>query len=124
MSTIGLWFNTFVHDDKVLVVLLLVAIDFVLGVLAALKTHTFKMHYVAQFAQDDILAKVVPYFVVYAGALTAGHTNIIIPGLDLGIVAGAVYVAVVAAMVASIYGSLRQLGLPAIVPSSLDHALT
>lgn len=124
MTTIGLWFHTFIRDEKVLVILLLVAIDFVLGVLAAVKTKTFKLSYVAAFAHDDLLAKVVPYFVVYAAALTAGQTDIVIPGLDLGIVAGTLFGIVVAAMVGSIYKSLRDLGLPALVPANIDGALT
>lgn len=103
------WVHTFFHDDKVLVVLLLIALDFILGVSAALYTKTFKMSYIAAFARDDILEKVVPYFALYAAALADGHMNIIIPGVDLGIIAGSVYALIVAAMVASILKSLKDL---------------
>ena len=107
---LAIWAHTFFTDAKVQSLLLLVLIDFVLGVMAALKAKTFQFDYVATFAKDDLLGKVVPYFTIYVGALVAGKTNMVIPDLNFGVVAMAVYVAVVAAMAGSIKGSLQNLG--------------
>lgn len=105
------WVTTFAHDEKVKVALFLVLVDLVLGVAASFKQGTFKFNYLADFAKNDILGKLVPYFALYVLALVAGSADIVIPGLDFGVFAGAAYVALVAAMSASILGSLAGLGI-------------
>lgn len=109
---LNVWLRTFALDDKVHILLLLALADFVFGVAAALKLGTFRLSYVADFLRNDILQKLVPYFALYALALVAGGTDIVIPGLDFGVVAGAAYVGFVAAMVASVLNSFMELGLP------------
>ena len=103
------WLNTFLHDQKVHVALLLVAADLVFGVAAAFKEGNFRFSYVADFLRNDILQKLLPYFGIYVFALIAGGTSVVIPGLDFGLIAGAVYALVVAAWVASILGSIAVL---------------
>jgi phage-related holin len=100
---VGVWLREFANDDKVHVALFLVIIDFILGVCAAVKAGTFRMSYIADFARNDILYKLLPYFALYAAALVAGSVDIVIPGLDFGVFAGAFY--------ASILNSLTSLGL-------------
>jgi hypothetical protein len=111
----GQLIGTFFHDGKVEAALVVVALDFVFGVLAAFKLKTFRLSYVADFGRNDILFKLVPYFVLYSAALVAGGQDILIPGIDLGVVAGAAYVGFMAAWVASVLSSLQDLGIaPAI----------
>lgn len=103
------WVSTFLHDSKIHIALLLVAADFVLGVGAAFKARNFRLSYIADFLRNDILQKLLPYFAVYVFALVAGHITLGIPGLDFGLVAGAVYVAVVGAWTGSILNSIAIL---------------
>lgn len=111
---LGQMLSVFMHDAKVEAAVAVVALDFVLGVLAALKAGTFRLSYVADFGRNDIAFKLAPYFVLYSGALVAGNQNIVIPGIDLGVIAGAAYVGFMAAWVGSILKSLADLGLPSL----------
>lgn len=122
--TFGQLLREFFTDDLLKIVLLLVALDFALGVAAALKTGTFRFSYIADYLRNDFGFKVVPWFIVYAGAELAGDVDIIIPGLDLSEVAGGVYATLVAAMIASILNSLNELREAPRQPQSLKLALT
>ena len=106
---IGVLLDTFFHDDKVGIAILLVVLDFILGVLAAFKRGNFRLSYIADFARNDIAFKLAPYFALYAGALVAGQEHFLIEGLDLGMAAGAFYGAIVLAWVGSITNSLMEL---------------
>jgi len=104
--------NAFWNDGKVDVLVALIALDFVLGVFVALKARTFRLSYVADFLRKDVVFKIGGYFALYAASYYAGQEDILsIPGLDLGVVAGAAYVTVVAAMVGSILNSISELGI-------------
>lgn len=109
--TFGQLLHQFFADDKLKIALVLVFIDFVLGVTAAVKLGTFRLAYISDLARNDVLFKLVPWFVVYAGALVAGQQSIVINGVTIGTAAGALYALVVAAIGASIANSLLQLGL-------------
>jgi len=104
------WLTQFANDTKVQAILLLLLADFVLGVAAALKTGTFRLSYVADLLKNDVLGKVLPYFAFYVLAIVAGSQNIIIPGLDFGIIAGSAYALVVAALGGSVLSSIADLG--------------
>lgn len=103
--------QAFWNDGKVEVLVILVALDFVLGILAALKLGIFRLSYVADFLRKDVLFKMGAYLGLYAGAYYAGDADIVIDGLDLGVLAGSAYVVILAAMVGSILNSVRELGL-------------
>lgn len=105
-------FNAFIHDTKVHIALLLVLLDFIFGVGAAFKLGIFRMSYVMDFMKNDILFKLVPYFALFAAAEFAGNEDMVIPGLDLGLIAGAAYAGLLAAWVGSILNSLAELRLP------------
>lgn len=109
--TFGQLLSTFFHDDKVGIALLLVALDLILGILAAFKLGTFRLSYVADFLRNDVAFKLVPYFILYVAAIVAGQESFLIDGLDIGLVAGGTYGVLVLAWTGSILGSLRQLGL-------------
>lgn len=105
------WLVTFADDTKVQILLLLLAADFVFGVGAAIKEGTFRLSYIADILKRDLLGKVLPYFGVYVLALVQGHENLIIPGLDFGVIAGAAYGIAVLSMVGSLLNSLAAFGL-------------
>lgn len=111
------WLHTFLNDTKVQALVLLVIADFVLGASAALKLGVFRFSYVADFLRNDIAFKLLPYFAFYVFALVAGSVDLVIPGLDFGAVAGAVYGLLVVAWVGSILKSAAEL-FPGIGPDS------
>lgn len=106
------WLVEFAHDDKLVAALIAVALDFFLGVFAAIKMGTFRLSYVADFARNDLIFKLFPWMVFYILALVAGGVDIVIPGLDLGFIAGTIYAGIMVAWVASILDSLKELGFP------------
>lgn len=120
---LNVWLHTFANDTKVHIALILVLADFVLGVIAALKVGNFRFSYVADFLRNDILFKLVPYFALYALALVAGGTSVVIPGLDFGVLAGAAYAVLVAAWVGSIVSSVRTLGIASAAPNKTANVL-
>lgn len=121
--TLGSMLHAFFADDKLKIALLVIFIDFVLGVLAAIKQGNFRLAYVSDFLRNDVGFKLVPWFVLYAGALVAGSQNLLIDGLDMGVVAGAAYATIIAAWVASILGSLNELRLAGGATQTLATAL-
>jgi hypothetical protein len=105
------WIVTFAHDDKLTIALIAILLDFLLGVIAAFRLGTFRLSYVYDFARNDVLFKLIPWFIFYVLALVAGGVDIVIPGLDLGLIAGAMYALMLAAWVGSILNSLTELGI-------------
>jgi len=104
-------FHSFFADTRTQIALLLVALDLVLGVIAGLVRGQFRLSFVADFARNDLLGKVVPFFGLYAGYLYAKHTDIVIPGLDLDVLMNGAWVLVSAALIGSLLNSLKDLGL-------------
>lgn len=110
--TLGGLLEKFWNDGKVDWLVLLIVLDFVLGVLVALKARTFRLSYVADFLRKDVIFKLGGYLALYAGAVYAGEAEVLgIPEFDPGLIAGAAYVVVVGAMVGSILNSVSELGL-------------
>ncbi len=112
MNTWGAILNAFMHDAQLKIAVILIFLDFVFGVLAAFHHGNFRASYVADFLRNDIAFKLVPWFFLYGGSKVAGHVDILIPGLDLGVLAGAAFATLAAAWTASILGSLAELRLP------------
>lgn len=107
----GKLLQEFITDDKFVVAAILIALDLVLGTAASFRLGTFRVSYLADFARNDILFKLVPWFTLFAAAEVAGSRDIVIPGLDVGALATAMFALVVAAWVGSIYSSLGDLGI-------------
>jgi hypothetical protein len=105
------FFQAFWNDGKVDVLIVLIAVDFLLGVIAALKSRTFRLAYIADFVRKDVVFKIGGYLVLYAASYFAGQADVVIDGLDMGVIAGAAFVVIVAAMVGSIFNSIKELGL-------------
>jgi hypothetical protein len=110
--TLGGLLERFWNDGKVDWIVLLVVLDFLLGVFVALKARTFRLSYIADFLRKDVIFKIGGYLVIYAGAVYAGEAEILgVPELDLGLLAGGAYAVVLAAMAGSIFNSVAELGL-------------
>lgn len=105
------------HDKQLQLVAVLIAADVIFGVAAALKTNTFSLSYIATFARDDVLGKVVPWFALYSfSKVVAGN---VVPGVDFGTLATATFALVTAALVGSLVTSLTDLGVP--IPQALSR---
>jgi hypothetical protein len=102
----------FFKDDRLAWVLLLLVLDLLLGVGVALYGKSFRLSYLADFARNDLLGKVFPWFVLYLGYKFAPNTDIVIPGLDLEVAMNAAWAVLLAALVGSILGSLKGFGVP------------
>lgn len=119
---LGTLLHQFFADGKVYAACAAITVDLVLGVLASLKLGTFRLSYVSDFLRNDVLFKLIPYFVLYSAAIVAGNTGIVIPGVDVGDAAMAAYAIVMAAWAGSIISSLAQLGIGAGTPKVLAGA--
>ena len=104
--------RSFFVDDRLAWVLLLLSLDFVLGAGGAILAGKFRLSYIADFARNDLLGKVFPWFVLYLGYKYAPSTDIIIPGFDLEVLMNAAWVALAAALVGSILASLKEFKVP------------
>ena len=112
--------NSFWNDERVQIAFLLVILDLLLGVVAALYLRKFRLSYISDVLRNDVLFKVLPFFALYAGYKYAGNADIVIPGLDLEVVMNASWAVVLAALVGSLVNSLRDLGLGAsLLPDSV-----
>jgi hypothetical protein len=100
---------SFAHDQQVGVVLSLIVADFILGVAAAFKLGTFRLTYLANFARNDLLGKVFPWFVVFALDKASSGTGIVGP-IDWSQANTVAFAAVTLAMAGSILKSLADFG--------------
>jgi len=116
--------HTFFTDGKVYAAAIAITLRLLLGVLAAWKVGTFRLSYLSDFMRNDVLFRLLPYFIVYAGAIVAGSASILIPGLDLGDVAMGLYAVMMASWAASIAASLLELKDAPQAPQSIKLALT
>ena len=107
--------NDFAHDKQLQAVLVLIVLDVVLGILAAVKLGQFAFSKVAAFLKDDVLGKVVPWFAIFAAAKFAPAVDVL--GIDLNQVQTVFWAAVVVALVASLASSANDLGIS--LPRSL-----
>lgn len=108
------FFHAFFADDRVETLLVLIALDLALGVIVSLKAGNFRLSFVADFARNDLLGKVAPFAVIYAGYLYARNVDIVIPGVDMEVVMNGVWVITLGALVGSLLGSIKDLGLSAL----------
>jgi len=111
---VGSFFHAFFEDARVQTLLVLITLDIALGVVAAVKLGNFRLSFVGDFARNDLLGKVVPFAFIYAAYLYARNVDLVIPGLDMEVVMNGVWAIVLAALVGSLLGSLKQLGLQAL----------
>jgi len=105
------FFHAFFEDVRVQTLLVLIALDLALGVIASVKLGNFRLSFVGDFARNDLLGKVAPFAVIYAGYIYARNVDLVIPGVDMEVVMNGVWAIVLAALVGSLLGSLKDLGL-------------
>ena len=110
---VGNWLHAAFNDTRVQIALLLLILDFLLGVVAAFldKEQGFRLSFVGDTLRTDVLGKMVPFFVLYGGYLYAGSADIVIPGLDMEVLMNAAWVVVLGTFIGSILSSLNDLGL-------------
>jgi hypothetical protein len=108
--------SSFAHDKQVGVVISLIVADLVLGVAAAFKMGTFRLTYLSNFARNDLLGKVFPWFVVFALDKASSSASIVGP-IDWSQANTIAFGAVTLAMAGSILSSLADFGvsLPATI---------
>ena len=109
----GALLNSFFEDTRTQIALLLIVLDVILGVLAVFvdSTQGFRLSYIGDFLRNDVLGKVVPFFVIYGGYKYAKNADLIIPGVDMEVIMNAVWLVVLAALGGSLFKSLSDMGL-------------
>lgn len=105
------FWHAFFEDARVQTLLVLIALDIALGVVVSVKMGNFRLSFIADFARNDLLGKVVPFAFIYAAYKYAGSVDLVIPGVDMEVIMDGVWALVLAALVGSLLGSLKQLGL-------------
>ena len=110
---IGNLLHAFFEDQRVQIALLILILDFVLGVVAALVDNSqgFRLSFISDTLRTDVLGKMVPFFVLYGGYKYAAGADIVIPGLDMELLMNGAWVIVLGAFAGSILSSLKDLGL-------------
>jgi len=108
------FFHAFFADARVQTLLVLIALDIALGVVVSLKAGNFRLAFLADFARNDLLGKVVPFAFIYAAYKYASSVDLVIPGVDMQVVMDGVWVITLAALVGSLLGSIKDLGLSAL----------
>ena len=102
-------FSEFAHDKQLYAVLILIVVDLVLGVAAAVYTRTFAFSKITGFLHDDVLGKVFPWFVLFAIAKFAPGADII--GVDFNQLQTVAWALVLVALGASLTASLADFGI-------------
>lgn len=98
--------DQFVEDPTVVAIAVLVALDVLLGVAAAVKAKTFKFVLISDFLRADVLGKLVPYYAVWAAVHLSGDVTL----GDFGVIEESTGALAIAAVGASVLNSLRDLG--------------
>jgi hypothetical protein len=97
----------FTDDPTVVALAILVGLDVVLGVTAALKARTFKFVLIGDFLRADVLGKLLPYYGLWAAVHVGGDVML----GDFALIEEAAGALAIAAIGASVLNSVRQLGL-------------
>jgi len=101
-------FLALVNGVKLITLAILIIADFILGVIVALKSSTFKLNKIASFLNTSVLGMVGGYFIV--GVIATAE-----PSFETMVTAS--WAAIDAALLAMIINKLKALGLP--IPDSL-----
>lgn len=113
--------HRFFNDTWVQIAFFLVAADIVLGVIDGVVHGNFRLGYIADFLRNDVLGKVLPFFLIYGGYVYAKSADIVIPGLDLNYIKDGAGALMLAALTASLLNSLKDLDIPIakLLPNSI-----
>lgn len=99
----------FANDEMVITIAVLVGLDIVLGVAAALKdpVQTFRLNYIVDFLRNDVLMKLVPYYAVWAATQLGGDFEL----AGISVIQDTLGAGICVALGASILKSLGDMGL-------------
>jgi len=107
--------DAFIDDPTVRLIGILVVLDLLLGVSAAVKLGAFRLSYLADVFRNDVMGKVVPYYALWATLHVTG-VDWSISGLD--VIEESTGGVVIAALLGSVLNSLRDLRLPGVKNTS------
>ena len=109
----GQLLHAFFEDTRVQISLLLLVLDFALGTIAVFvdKTQGFRLSYWADTLRNDVLGKVLPFFVLYGGYKYAAGADLVIPGLDMEVLMNGAWGVLTLALGGSILKSISDMGL-------------
>lgn len=96
-------FISLVDGPKLIAIMVLVLVDFVLGIIVAIKKGEFQFEKIANFLNTSVLAYIGGYFLL--GLVVTVHK-------ELQPVLTGAYVALDAALIAGVLGKLKSLGIP------------
>jgi hypothetical protein len=99
--------DQFMDDPTVIGLGILVALDVLLGVLAALKNGGFRFVLISDFLRADVLGKLVPYYAIWVAVHVGGDVSL----GEFGVIEEAAGAMALAAIGASVLNSIRDLGL-------------
>lgn len=102
-------FSEFAHDKQLYAVVVLIVVDLLLGVAAALYAGTFALSKITGFLHDDVLGKVFPWFVLFAVAKFAPNADVL--GIDFNQIQTVAWALVLAALTGSLLASLNDFGI-------------
>ncbi len=98
-------FATIVNSGKLITIFGLIGIDTILGIIIAIKSHTFDWKKIANFLNTKVMGMVGAYYLIGFGAT-------IDPNVSVNWVYGS-FAAIDAALLAMIVEKVKKLGLPA-----------
>lgn len=104
--------KSFTEDPTVIALGVLVALDIVLGISAAVKQGVFRFVLVSDFLRADVLGKLVPYYAVWAALHVTGDVEV----FGFSAIEETVGAAAIVALGASVLNSLRDLGIGKTLP--------
>lgn len=107
----------FTEDPTVILMAVLVGLDVVLGVSAAIvsKAQKFRLVLISDFLRADVLGKLVPYYGIWAAVHVTGDIDL----GSFGLIEETTGALAVAALGASILNSLRDLNLARGLPDAV-----
>ena len=108
LVTIQAFWQAIANDTMLQAMLVLVVVDLLLGVTAAVKQTDFSFAKLALFARDDLLGKLVPWAVLYGAWKFAPSASVL--GVDFEVITRGAGAIVVAALAGSLTSSLAELG--------------
>ena len=103
-------FITLVGGYKIITILILIAVDFLLGVIVAIKNGAFKLSKIGSFLNTSVL-----YYL--GGYLLLGVAGTAEPGIGTGLIISA-FALLDATMLGSIFEKVGKLGIPVPAPTT------
>ena len=110
---VGAMFGDQTTNWVILLLLLLPALDWILGILRAIQSKTFQLDLIDVFLRTTVAGRVIPLLllILFGRFVAVGApTDLVVPGLDLNVLTTAGYIAAVPFILAtinSIYGSVN-----------------